>query len=399
MSASRKPIGLLLLTDTAIEGPGGSERFLRNLVTGLPPERYRIDVVQLAPALADAQRIPLSAMAHVRSRHLPIGPAYGRAALGVWRQLRSEVLQGRYHLVQSHHEKSDLISALLPRGPQRMLRLSNRRDMGFKKTPRLRQAFRLFNPRFDRILAPSDAILEATVRDENADPARLVCIPNGVDTERFTPLPPIERAAVRASLGFQAHELIVGCVASLSPVKRHVDLITAFAQVHARCPLARLVLVGDGPLRAEVEAQIAALGLQDIVHLLGARGDAHRLWAAMDVAVLVSSTEGLSNALLEAQACGVPAVATAVGGNPDVVQEGATGRLVPPHAPQALAAALLDALEQPAWRERAGRAARLRATANWSIAAMVTSYDRLYQSLHTGAMASAHGADLMAMDR
>lgn len=382
-------VSLLLLTDNSIEGPGGSERFLRNLVQGLPSERYRIEVVQLSPPLPAGDRIALRAAEHVSCRHLPVGPVYGRAGLQAWWQLRSEVAEGRYAIVQSHHEKSDLIAALLPRGPAAALRISNRRDMGFQKSRRLRQAFTRLNGRFDRLVAPSAAILEGVRTHEAAPADRLVCIPNGVDSDRFAPLPPSEREAVRAQLGCGPEHLLIGCVASLSTVKRHVDLVNAFATVQASLPQARLVLIGDGPLREPVEQQLKALGLQRSVLLLGVRNDAHRLWPAMDLAVLASSTEGLSNALLEAQSCGLPVVATRVGGNPELVADESLGLLVPPLQPEALAQALVRAATQEGWRREAGKLARTRVLAHSSTATMVAAYDRLYQELLSGRRSAA----------
>ncbi len=293
---------------------------------------------------------------------------------------RARVRRGDYHIVQSQHEKSDLINALLPRGAG-LRTISNRRDMGFQKSARVSALFRTLNGRFDRIVAPSQSILDKLIADENADAKRCHAIPNGVDTSVFRPADVDERRALRAALGFSDDEVLFGCVASFSPVKRHVDLLTAFADVVRTNPNARLLLVGEGPLRGDVEAQIAALDMSRHVALLGARADVERILPALDAFVLASNTEGLSNAILEAQACGLPVVATAVGGNPDLVHAGKTGWLVAAESPAELARALRDVIDNPQTARAFGANARAHVQREHSVDAMAASYERLYREL------------------
>lgn len=332
---------LLLLTDTAVLASGGSERFTRNLVCQLASERWSIDVLQLMPEPELDRRVVASLdMPHVRLLHAPVGPIYGPQGLAAFARLCVRVATTDYDVIQSQHEKSDLMNALLPRVLGGAVRISSRRDMGFKKTERLRRVFRHLNSRFDRIVAPSRAILDALVSDEAVSPERLLEIPNGVDTARFGVPDAAARAEARTREGLAPDVFVVLCVASLSPIKRHEDLIAGFATLHAQQPHARLLLAGGGPLAASLAAQAAALGLGDTVRFLGVRDDVGGLLAAADVFVLTSDSEGMSNAILEAQACGLPVVATRVGGNPQLVAEGLEGFLVPARAPTELARAL-----------------------------------------------------------
>jgi glycosyltransferase involved in cell wall biosynthesis len=374
----RRPLRMLMLTDTAILGSGGSQRFLRNLLARLPPEHYAIDVLQLTPA--PSERVAQFEHPHVRLLHRPIEAIYAPAGIATYRCVRRGVSRGNYDIVQSQHEKSDLINACLPR-VDGLRRISNRRDMGFLKSSRVRAVLRRVNGRFDRIVAPSRNILDALIKDERADHTRCRTIVNGVDTQYFRPADASTRAALRAQLGFVDGECLVGCVANLTPVKRHCDLIAALARVRERHPRARLLLVGDGPLRDALAAQIAALDLRDQVRLLGARADVENILPALDVFALASSSEGMSNALLEAQACGLPAVATSVGGNIDVIRSGSNGILVPPEAPGALAAALGDLVANSALRREFGEAARSRAQREYSLEAMVGAYASMYEEL------------------
>jgi len=371
---------LLVLTDTAILTAGGSERFLRNLLTRLPADRYVIDVLQLTDEPNEASRVARLDNAAVKLTYHPIGAVYGLRGWSAWRRVRARVRRGDYHIVQSQHEKSDLINALLPRR-NGLRTISNRRDMGFQKSARVSALFRKLNNRFDRIVAPSQSILDKLVAEENADAKRCHAIPNGVDTTLFRPADADQRRAMRAALGFTNDEVLFGCVASFSPVKRHVDLLTAFADVVRAHPNARLLLVGKGPLRGDVETQIAALKLSAHVSLLGARADIDRILPALDAFVLASNTEGLSNAILEAQACGLPVVATAVGGNPDLVHAGNTGWLVPAETPAALARALREVIDHPQTARDFGANARAHVEREHSIDAMAAAYERLYREL------------------
>src|SRR5690242_16337057 len=187
---------ILILTDTPILGAGGSERFLRNLLQHLPRHACEVDVLQLAPPPA----APVGKLdaANVRLMHLPIGAIYGRAGLAALARVRRMVHGGHYDVVHSQHETSDLINALLPHGRGAPRLLSNRRDMGFQKTARMRWLMHRLDRRFDRIVAPSRAILDAL---PHARASRTACIPNGVDVRRFAPLAPSLRTRLREELG------------------------------------------------------------------------------------------------------------------------------------------------------------------------------------------------------
>jgi glycosyltransferase involved in cell wall biosynthesis len=384
--AAGNRVRLLLLTDTPILGPGGSERFLRNLIHGLDAERYCIDVVQLSEPpehLDDACRLP--PLDSVRLEYRPVGAVYGTAGRKVYRELRRRVLAGHYDIVQSQHEKSDLLNALLPRGPAAVARISNRRDTGFQKSARLRLAFRHLNPRFDWIVGPSGAVLDAVRAGEGTGAAALRCLPNGVDTTRYAPLRVADRMLHRLHAGLPHEGFLIGCAARLVPVKRHADLIEAFALIAQSAPHAHLVLVGSGPLEAALRAEAAQAGVGERVHFLGERHDMQALLPLFDAFALASSTEGMSNAVLEAMACGLPVVATAVGGNPEVVEDGVTGHLVPACQPHALAFALLSLICEPERARAFGLAGRLRVERRFSLRALLEGFDALYAACRAGA--------------
>lgn len=380
-SGEGDPIRLLLLTDTPVLVAGGSERFLRNLVRRLPAERYHITIVQLTEQTPPEDSVgSLQDLANVSLRSIPVDAVYARRGWAALRTLRRMLRQEGYDVVQSQHDKSDLLNALLPAAKGRV-RISNRRDMGFNKTARMRAASRLLNRRYDCVVAPAQPILVKLAESENLPAQNTLCIPNGVDTERFRPLPEPERSAARRELGLEQDAIAFACLASLTPVKRHVDLVQAFAQVHAQLPNARLLLVGDGPLRGAIEAQIDALGLRGAVRLLGNLADVGAVLGALDISVLASSTEGMSNAILESMACGLPSVVTRVGGNIYLVEEDVSGLLVPALQPQALADAMLGLARAPELRARYGAAARQKMEREYSLDAMAGAFDQLYRRL------------------
>src|SRR5690606_27119634 len=165
---------------------------------------------------------------------------------------------------------------------------------------------------------------------------------NGVDTLRFRPAS--ARQAVAGSPFDDPHAVIVGTVGRLQTGKDQVKLVRAVAVARADGEAGarlRLVIAGDGPQRAEVEAEIAASGIGDITWLAGARSDVPELMRALDIFALPSQAEGISNTILEAMASGLPVVATDVGGNAELVAVGESGALVPAQDPHAMAHALL----------------------------------------------------------
>ena len=215
-------------------------------------------------------------------------------------------------------------------------------------------------------------------------PARLTQVFNGVDTLRFVPRQ--EAADASASplpAGFAPPgSVVIGAVMRMQPVKAPDHLARAFVALREALPEAfphlRLVLVGDGMLRESVARTLAEAGVADQAWLPGAREDVADLMRAMDVFVVPSLAEGICNTILEAMACGLPVIATDVGGNPDLVQPGLTGSLVPASDPKALTKTLAAyATDHPRCR-REGHLARARAEAQFSMDAMVRGYMNVY---------------------
>jgi glycosyltransferase involved in cell wall biosynthesis len=210
---------------------------------------------------------------------------------------------------------------------------------------------------------------------------------NGIDTERYHPA--TAPGSLRARLGLTAGEPLVGIVARLVPLKSHALLLAAFEQVAQYVPDAHLAIIGDGPLREDLIARVAAMTAGPRVHLLGALHDLDRAYPDLDVFVLPSTTEGTSMSILEAMASGACVVATAVGGTPDLLDHGGAGLLVPSGDADALAAALRTALTDHARRASLAAIARQRVVDHFSLATMLDRYERLYRG---ASMTDAHAS-------
>jgi glycosyltransferase involved in cell wall biosynthesis len=244
-------------------------------------------------------------------------------------------------------------------------------------TPR-RMAAQRFLLRFvDAAFAVSAQLRRDLVTHLGISNGRFEVIYNGVDVARGVHA---DRASARRSLGATGDELVVGAVGRLVPVKNYGLLVRAFARVAAstRRPV-RLVLLGEGPERAALQAAAAASGIAARTALLGHRDDVADLLAGLDVFVLPSVSEGLSNTLLEAMAAGVPVVASDVGGNREIVEDGRTGLLFASGEEAGLVERLTALVEDPAIRERLASAGRERVVSEFSIGAMIRNYEALYE--------------------
>src|SRR5262249_33505614 len=267
---------------------------------------------------------------------------------GAIRDARAEIV----HCHSAHGHPPGVVAAWLARVP---VVVSRRVDFSVAQNPLSALKYRM---PVDRYLCISRGVVEAMAAS-GGPRARRARGGGGLPLRPAGPLKREGGADLRALIGADADATVIGTVAALAPHKNHADLARAAATVLARRPEVRFAGVGDGECRPALERQIAAVGIEACVHLLGFRADARALLEQFSVFALASYLEGLCTSLLDAQALGVPVVATAVGGIPDVVEHGRTGLLVPARDPEALAGALLEPLDDPAGARRPADAARV----------------------------------------
>ncbi len=364
---------------------GGAERYVLELVTRLDPARF-------APRVACGYEARLSRTlrgAGVPVLVLPRGP---RAVTALSAALRAAGAA----IVHTHGVRGNFFGRLAAWEagvPAVVTTVHSRFDLdypGFAKRTVYRALEGLTAPLVTRFVAVS-RVLEALLVRRGVDPGRIRVIPNGVDTGVFRP-DPGAAARLRALTGTGDRTRLLGLVARLHPVKGHELFLRAAAAVlqggpdgtagAPGVPDVRFLVVGAGEpaYRRELEALAGALGLGSRVVFLGEREDVPAILAGLDAAVVPSRFEGFSLSVLEAMACGVPVVATAVGAIPEIVVDGRNGLLVPAGDAAALARALSTLLAD---RDLAGRLARAgrETAARYTVDAFVRRTESLYLEL------------------
>lgn len=260
---------------------------------------------------------------------------------------------------------------------------------------RVERLNRLLEPITDAFIAVARSHAEYLAAHEGCPAHKVRVIPNGVDVERFRPMPP--KLTLRAAFQVPAEAPVAAIVAALRPEKNHRLFLQAAAAVRAEIPQAHFLVVGDGPERRALESMARELGIAPAVHFLGTCTDIPEILALCDVFVLSSHMEANPVSILEAAACGKPVVATRVGSLPETVREATTGYLVPPGDAQALADRILCLFRSPAQARAMGQAGRQWIAHHWSIQAMVQGYQDLIEEIYSAKAApSGHPRPLEA---
>lgn len=355
---TRVPVAIFL---TSFD-PGGTERQMTELIRRLSPARFDVHVICFHRRGAWLPRVESSG---ATIAEFPIHGFFNAHAISQLRALSAWLHERRIHVLQTcdyYANVFGLVAAAMAGVP---LRIASRRDVNPGRTRSQLTLQRLSYRLAHYVVANSRAARTALV-DEGVRAERIVVIPNGIDAVAFD--------GARAPRPVKT----VITVANLRPEKDHKSLLAAAAMLAPTYPDLQFLIVGDGPLRAELERDAAQRGLQGRVSFLGHREDVPALLAAADLYVLPSRTEAFPNGVLEAMAAGLPVVACAVEGLLDLVRDGTTGTLVAPGDPAALAGAIGRFVGDQALAARAGAAARAEATARYSFASMVGSFEALY---------------------
>lgn len=356
-------------------GLGGAERILAMSVPALRTAGWDVEVAYVL-SHKDAW------VAHLRDASVPVHCLGAPGSVRLWPlRLQRLLAAGDFDLVHSHSPLASVAARLAPAGRRAALVHTEHNVWS-----RFRLPTRVVNTAtmgwVDHLFAVSDGVAESVHRPRWAPWLHLPpceVLYHGID-EAEVRSGPDARAEARHELGLPAGATVVGTVGNLVPKKDHRSLIAAFARVASDQPGRRLVIIGGGPLEGELKAFASEQGVGDQVMFTGQRPGVAALLPAFDVFVLSSRHEGLPLALLEAMASGVPAVATRVGGIPEVISDGVDGLLVEPNDVSALAAAVSAVLADPG---RAGRlaAAGRTATGRFSIVRAVDRMGALYDEV------------------
>jgi len=384
MQSSRGGVSLWLFVPAL--SVGGAERTLVDLANGLDHDRYDVTVWTifeqnpLADRLVDDVRLRTLGVTGVTSDDHSFAvegaenpSAYVLAPLHFLRVVRRE----NPDILQSFLTHDNLIARLARLVSAETIVITGIRLVPTGETDISQRLDNLTTRFADHVISNSEAGARFARRYRVPDD-RISVVHNGRDTDRFDREPP---AGFRESIGLPTEGPVVGTVGRLIDRKGHQELLDAWVTVRATVPDAQLLIVGDGPDRAALEAQAKRLNIGDSVHFVGLRDDVPDLLATMDVFAFPSHYEGLPGALLEAMAAGLPTVATPVDGNAELLEAYESGLFVDVGDRAALARALVLLLTQPAVAAEMGRSAQQRARESFGVDRMVAGYEAVYERL------------------
>ena len=376
-----------LLEFLTVLGIGGTERQFVNLARGLDRSRFELHVGCLTRAgeflnEIEALRVPLTEYKVTR--------LYNLRAFTEQLRLARYIKRHRIQIVHTYNFYANVFAIPAARLAGVPVIVASIRDNGDPWTPMQRRLQRLVCRLSDCVLTNAEANRRSLIA-AGYDAKRIEVIRNGIDVDR--PARQDGASSVRTELGLPPGAPLVVLVARLNRLKGVEYFLDAAAVVARRVPEARFLIVGDTAIvangtmtvdsayRRMLEGYAARLGLGDRVVFVGLRVDVSRLLSEASVSVLPSLSEGMSNVLLESMAAGVPVVATTVGGNPEVVEQGTTGFLVPARDGAALARAICLLLKDRALAARFGEAGRRRVARDFSLERMVRESEHLYEGL------------------
>ena len=365
-----RPLNILHTIESS--GPGGAESVLLSLVQGLDPARFRSVVVLNSPGWLEDQLHAAGIEAvRVDWRHW--------WDLKLPRAIARVVRERRISLIHSHLPDQNFYSCLAGRLSKRPVIATYHGPVELKNAHSLPGRLKLREVRqtAQRVVVVCDYV-QTLLREVGFNDGKLCRIYNGIATERFLG---IERGLLRRELGLRKNSLLVGTVGNIRGPKGHEYFIRAARLIAEKEPRAEFAISGDldSTLAPPLVALAEKLGLKHRLRFLGFRSDVPSVLADLDVFVLPSTSEGLPLVVLEAMASALPVVATRSGGTEETVEEGRTGFLVPVADAEAIAARVIDVLENPRRAVQLGEEARRICKQNFSIRAMVSNYERVYE--------------------
>lgn len=360
---------------------GGTERQVVNLTKGLSPEQFQVHMGcfgKVGPFLEEVISLGIPVSEYKTGSLYSVGSM--RARLRFARDLRRHSID----IVHSYGFYSNVFAILAARLARVPVVIASIRDCGETLTPMQKLVQRMFCQQADCILANAEGVRHWLI-GEGYPAGKIEVIRNGIALAPSVDAEPAGR--LRQELGLPVDTPLVAVLSRLNPMKGIEYFLEAAAIVLRRFPAVRFLIIGGGSYRAdgsykiEIEKRAADLGLFGRVFFMGFRTDVPEILAQINISVLPSLSEGLSNSLLESMAAAVPAIATRVGGTPEAMEDGTTGLLVPPRDSTALAEAMALLLEKPELARHFGESGRRRVIDLFSIEKMVHQTELLYRKL------------------
>ncbi len=377
--AAPRPAGthVLFVTDQLCAA-GGSERMLFKMIEGLSTRGFQCQLVTFKydPAIEFFRRPPCPLTV------LPLRKTYDLNAIRVAMKIRELIRSSAVEVVHTFHETSDIWGGMVAKISACPVLISSRRDMGIYRSRKHDIGYRLVNSWFDQVLTVSEEVRRYCIEADGLAAAKVRTVHNGVDLAK------IEQHArdggCRRALGISDATRLVTTVGNLRRVKGIDVLLRAAARVCREAPETFFLLVGkttEEDYFTELQQLTESLGLRGRVQFAGEREDVLAVLKASDLFCLPSRSEGFSNALLEAMACGLPCVATDVGGNAEAIRDGINGFLVRPEDPDALADRILHTAREPAKAREVGAAARRTVEKQFTFETMIDTVADIYRDL------------------
>lgn len=364
--ANQRPIKVAYLIDD-LSARAGNEIQLAKAIETINRQRVTPHLILLAGKRKDA--FDLEAL-NCDVLRLNVRSLMSLHAVREASRLRRYLQNRQMEVLQLHFPDSTYFGCLAARlaGLRGIIR--TRRNVGHWMTPVHKRLGRAVSKMVSCTVANCQAAAKAVIEQEGADPSSVVVIRNGIDTARFDSIPPIDGPINR-----------IGVLANLRGVKNLDLLIRAMQLVVRQFPECTCRIAGEGPEKANLQHLIDSLGLAEHVTLIGSVSQPAAFLGEIQLAVLCSKAEGLSNAVLEYMAAGRVVVATQVGGNAELIDHGTSGLLVPAQDVNALANALLQALSNPSASQQMARSAWKKVRQGFSVQAEHDAYCDLYESL------------------
>ena len=370
-------VHVLFMIDQLCE-PGGAERVMLQTIGLLPKDQFRCSLItfKIDSKLELFSRLPCPCQV------FPMRRTYDWRAVRIARSIREFIRDEKVNIVHTFHETSDLWGGFISRMSNGPALVSSRRDMGILRAPKHDLGYRFMNSRFDMVLTVSEEVRRFTIAKDNISPEKVTTLYNGLDTQK-----------IHAVNGDRSYRQLIGVgeevplfisVGHIRPIKGIDVLVEAAGVVVREFPKAVFLVLGRNSRTdhfRRIEERISQLGIQNNIRFPGESNHVLSALRAADIFLLPSRSEGFSNALIEAMACGLPCVATRVGGNAEAVEEGRSGFLVESEDAKAMADRILRLLRDPTRAKEMGAAGRRiveeKFTAEVMIQKLIRHYDRI----------------------